>query len=293
MCTNLVGKGNLPHPLLIYNRTTKRAEELAAKIGHSTVLTSIPELVAQSDIIFYCLGDDPAVLDMVDVILKQDVTGKILVDCSTVHPDTTAKEADKIQAKGASLVACPVFGAPAAADAGQLICVLAGEASAVDKVKPYCKGVMGRANIDFSGQEPSKATLLKIIGNTFISSMVEALSEGHVVAEKSGLGTAQLHQFIEVLCKFFSQTTAHRSSETVPGPYTAYSNRMLTGDYYQREEPLFAVDLARKDARHAQAIANKVGVTMKNVQLSDELLVSVKDHMGARGDIAGMVCMGP
>lgn len=70
--------------------------------------------------------------------------------------------------------------------------------------------------------------------------------------------------------------------------YTAYSSRMLSGDYYQREEPLFAVDLARKDARHAQAIANEAGVTMKNVQLSDALLADVKEHMGTRGDIAGM-----
>ena len=179
-----------------------------------------------------------------------------------------------IQEKGGSFVACPVFGAPAMADSGNLVCVLAGDAASVDKIKPYCEGVMGRAVIDFSGQAPSKATLLKIIGNTFISSMVETLSEGHVVAEKSGLGVAQLHQFIETM---------------FPGPYTAYSNRMISGDYYQREEPLFAVDLARKDARHAQAIANEAGMTMKNVQLSDSLLVEVKEHMGARGDIAGMV----
>jgi hypothetical protein len=30
----------------------------------------------------------------------------------------------------------------------------------------YYKGVMGRANIDFSGQPSEKATLLKVIGNT-------------------------------------------------------------------------------------------------------------------------------
>lgn len=274
MCTNLVKKGNLDKPLIIYNRTTKRAEDLAAKIGHSTVSTSMSDLVSKADIIFYCLGEDPSVLAMVDELLKGNVSNKVLVDCSTVHPDTTAEEARKIKENGADFVACPVFGAPAAADAGQLVCVLAGEASAVDKVKPYCEGVMGRANIDYSDQDPSKATLLKVIGNTFITSMVETLSEGHVVAEKSGLGVKQLHQFIETM---------------FPGPYTAYSNRMLSGDYYKREEPLFAVGLARKDVRHAQAVANKAGVTMKHVQLSDSLLKGVQDHVGEKGDIAGMV----
>lgn len=202
MCKNLVEKGNLSEPLLIYNRTTKRADDLASKIGHSTVVGSVPEAVSKADIIFYCLGEDPSVLSMVDEILKVDISGKVFVDCSTVHPDTTASEAEKIKAKGGQFVACPVFGAPAMADSGNLICVLAGEASAVDKIKPYCKGVVGRANIDLSGDEPSKATLLKVIGNTFIASMVETLSEGHVLAEKSGLGTDELHKFIEVMCEY-------------------------------------------------------------------------------------------
>lgn len=64
---------------------------------------------------------------------------------------------------------------------------------------------------------------------------------------------------------------------------------MLSGDYYKREEPLFAVDLARKDARHAQAIANKNGMTMNNVHLADKLLQVVKEQKGEKGDLAGMV----
>lgn len=90
------------------------------------------------------------------------------------------------------------FGAPAMADNGQLVTVLAGPKAAVDMVKPYTKGVIARADIDLSDQKHSKATLLKVIGNTFILQMVEALSEGHTVAEKTGLGCEDLHQFIEV-----------------------------------------------------------------------------------------------
>ncbi len=273
MCKNLVEKGNLSQPLLIYNRTTQRAEDLSSKIGHSKVAGSVKEAVSSADIIFYCLGDDKAVASIVDEILKSNVKGKVLVDCSTIHPDSTSKECQQIEAAGAAFVACPVFGAPAMADSGQLVCILAGKSEAVEKVKPYCKGVMGRENIDFTGQEPAKATLLKVIGNTFIFSMVETLSEGLVVAEKTGLGVDQLHKFIETM---------------FPGPYTAYSTRMRSGDYYQREEPLFAVDLALKDCAHAQDLANSAGLTMKNVELSTALLQGVKDHMGARGDIAGM-----
>jgi len=273
MCKNLVEKGNLSNPLIIFNRTTQRAHDLSAKIGHSTVASSIEEATAKSDIIFYCLGDDASVVSILEEILKTSVKGKIIVDCSTVHPDTTAKEAKMVEEKGGDFVACPVFGAPAMADAGQLICVVAGKADAVQKVIPYCKGVMGRANVDFSGQEPSKATLLKVIGNTFILGMVNALAESHVVAEKSGLGVEELHKFIEVM---------------FPGPYTAYSTRLRTGDYYNRPEPLFAVDLARKDARHAMDLAERSGCRMRQVEVADSYLKTVKETKGEKGDIAGI-----
>lgn len=159
------------------------------------------------------------------------------------------------------------------ADAGQLICVLAGPPAATDLIKPFLTGVMGRAIVDYSGQAQGKATLLKVIGNTFIVQMVEALSEGHVMAEKTGLGVDNLHAFIE---------------QMFPGPYTAYSNRMKSGDYYNRDYPLFAVDLARKDAKHALDLAASAGAKMRAVEVADSHLRAVKEHQGAKGDIAGI-----
>ena len=103
--------------------------------------------------------------------------------------------------------------------------------------------------------------------------VIEALSEGHVMAEKTGLGTEALHQWIETM---------------FPGPYTAYSNRMRSGDYYKREEPLFAVDLARKDAGHAMELAENAGTRMKIAEVADEHLKMVKESEGAKGDIAGI-----
>ena len=273
MCKNLVEKGKLSEPLLIFNRTTSRAESLSSQIGHSKVSPTVADLVSKSDIIFYCLGDDQSVLDMVNTIMETDIKGKLLVDCSTIHPQTTDKENEQVTSAGGHFVAMPVFGAPAMADSGSLICVLGGPAADVEKVKPYTTGVLGRAIVDYSDQAPSKATLLKIVGNTFIVSMVTTLAEGHVIAQTSGLGTDELHKFIEVM---------------FPGPYVAYSNRMMNGDYYLRDEPLFHVDLARKDARHAQKVATDSGTRMRIVELADEYLQGVQKEAADNGDIAGI-----
>jgi 3-hydroxyisobutyrate dehydrogenase-like beta-hydroxyacid dehydrogenase len=275
MCKNLVEKGQLDKPLIIFNRTEKRATDLSKSLpsGKSTVASSIEYAISKSDIIFTCVGDDAAINETINTALKGNPKGKLFVDCSTVHPDTTEGLAAKITAHGAEFVACPVFGAPAMADNGQLVCVLAGPKESVEKVKPYTKGVIGRAIVDFGGQPVGKATLLKVIGNTFVLNMVETLSEGHVLAEKSGLGSDNLHQFIETM---------------FPGPYTAYSTRMLSGDYYKREEPLFAVDLARKDARHAMTLAKAAGTRLQDVEVADAHLEQVKKHRGEKGDIASI-----
>ncbi|KAI4287108.1 MAG: hypothetical protein L6R35_003635 [Caloplaca aegaea] len=195
-------------------------------VNKSTVAGSIPAAVTGADIIFTCLGDDAAMMETVDTICKSgtSIANKLFVDCSTVHSDTTDQLAAMLSSHGAEFVGCPVFGAPAMADAGQLVCVLVGARPSVKKVLPFCKGVMGRANIDYSDQPCGRATLLKVIGNSFILNMVETLSEGHTIAEKSGLGNDNLHQVIEAMFL---------------GPPTAYSGRMIGGDYYRRAEPLF------------------------------------------------------
>jgi 3-hydroxyisobutyrate dehydrogenase-like beta-hydroxyacid dehydrogenase len=153
MCKNIVEKGDLTSPLLVFNRTQKRSTDLAHVLGSKVTVTStIEDAVSKSDIIFTCVGDDRAMKETIDTALKVDIKGKLFVDCSTVHPDTTEELAKKINFGGGEFVACPVFGAPAMAEAGQLICILAGPMEAVEKVKPYTKGVMGRAVIDYGGK---------------------------------------------------------------------------------------------------------------------------------------------
>ncbi|KAK4231414.1 putative oxidoreductase YfjR [Podospora fimiseda] len=275
MVKNLVEKGNLDQPLLIYNRTKQRSVELSESLpaGKSEVVDTIAEGSAKADIIFIILSKDDVVEAAAKEILDQgDVTGKLIVDSSTIHPDTTTRLAKVFVDRGAEFLAAPVFGAPVMADAGQLIGVLAGPASAVQRARPYFKGVMARAEIDMSDKPYGKALTLKLIGNTFIVNMVEQLAEAHVLAEKSGLGGEALHAWVE---------------EMFPGPYAAYSSRMLSGTYYKRD-PLFTVDLARKDAGHALSLAKEAGTRLRNVETADEHLRQLKEHVGEKGDIAGI-----
>ncbi|KPM36203.1 hypothetical protein AK830_g10372 [Neonectria ditissima] len=275
MSRNIVQKGNLDSPLLIYNRSTKRAVDLSCSLpeGKTEVVKSLADGVSRADVIFSCIANDEAVQELFKTILGGDIAGKLFIESSTIHPDTTEAIAKDVVARGAEFVAAPVFGAPAMADSGQLVGVLAGPSASVARAKPWFTGVTSRGEIDLSDEPYGKALTLKVLGNSFIVNMIEQLSEAHVVAEKSGLGTNVLHKFVEAI---------------FPGPYAAYSTRMLSGDYYKREEPLFAVDLARKDARHALSLAEAAGARLQNVETADAHLAQLKEHAGPSGDIAGI-----
>jgi 3-hydroxyisobutyrate dehydrogenase-like beta-hydroxyacid dehydrogenase len=274
MAKNLAAKGSLSLPLIVYNRNTARAHEFQARNANTIVATSVGEAVSKADIILTCVGDDDAIREIANAsVTTGTVQNKIFVDCSTVHPDTTTAIAQLFQQHGARFVASPVFGAPAMAALGQIIPVLAGPSDAIEQVKPFTTGVIAKGVIEFRDQPPAMASQLKILGNTFVLTMVESIAEGLVVAEKCGLGADALHQFFEAV---------------FPGPYVAYSNRMRSGDYHERTEPLFAIDLARKDGRHALDLADKAGAAMQGVQLAESYMVQVKAHIGTRGDLASV-----
>lgn len=275
MSKNIVEKGNLDGPLLLYNRSSQRAIDFSAKFpaGKTEVVGSLADGVSRADVILSCIANDEAVQETFKAILEENVKGKLFIESSTIHPDTTDALAKDVVAKGAEFVAAPVFGAPQMAEAGQLIGVLAGPAASVARAKPWFKGVTSSKEIDLSDKPYSKALTLKVLGNTFILNMAEQLAEAHVVAEKTGLGTEAIHQIVDSI---------------FGGPYTAYSQRMLTGDYYNRDEPLFAVELARKDARHAMSLAESVGVRLRNVEASDAHLAMAYEHVGSSADMAGI-----
>jgi 3-hydroxyisobutyrate dehydrogenase-like beta-hydroxyacid dehydrogenase len=276
MCKNVVEKADVAQPVLIYNRTTQKSVEFSKQFpdGKTEIVDSIAAGVSRADIIFTILAKDDIVEAVADEILKAgDVSGKLFVECSTIHPNTTVRVAKAFQDRGAEFVAAPVFGAPAMAEVGQLVGVLAGPRASVQKARQFFKGVMAKGEIDMSDEPYEKALTLKLVGNTFILNMVEQVSEGLVLAEKAGLGTQYLHDFIESI---------------FPGPFAAYSTRILSGAYHRMAYPLFPVDLAKKDARHALSLAEACGVRMRNLEVADAHLDQVKEHDGEKGDIAGI-----
>ncbi|KAA8650666.1 hypothetical protein EYZ11_003435 [Aspergillus tanneri] len=279
MSRNIALKGPQTSPLIIYNRTISKSAAFAESLGSNskvTIVSSVSDAVQQATITFICVGDDAALDQIINAVISDssvDLTSKVIVDCSTVHPDTSRRIHTTLSARQASFIACPVFGAPNAADAGQMIVVPAGDADVIARLTPFFDGVTSKAILDIPGDDVGRAPALKLLGNTFILNTIETVAEGLVAAEKSGVGVQTYRQWLHMF---------------LPGPFAKYADRMVEGDYWNREEPLFAVDLARKDLRHASSVAGKGGVRMRSVEVTDEYLKQVKAQRGEKGDIAGL-----
>ena len=212
------------------------------------------------------------VQDAYNKIGELDIKGKLFVEASTIHPDVTKATEKLILAKGAEFVAGPVFGAPAAAVGGQLILAIAGKPSSIAKIHPFTEGVICKATIHV-GEDVGKAPLLKITGNTMILGMVEILAEALVFAEKSGLGTDKLKEYIDL---FFPKS-----------PIALYCGRMLSGDYapVAPNRPGFQIDLARKDCKHAMDLAAASGTRLEVTEIMDKHLAKAKEIGGDNMDV--------
>ncbi|KAF2236498.1 NAD(P)-binding protein [Viridothelium virens] len=270
---NLISKGRLREQLVLWNRTYRVAADHSTAIGHSRATSDISEAIDGSSIVWSCLSNQEAVIEVFGRALQRDVRGKLFVESSTITSQATDKICRMVEAAGADFIAMPVFGEPTMAQKGILTCVPCGKREAVDRIRPFLIGVVARAIVDLSGEQPGKASLLKLLGNTLILNTIEMIAESHVFAEKTGLGVENLQKLIETT---FSG-----------GPSMIYSRRMSSGEYSQGK-PMVNAGPATELAAHVLEAARESGAHLPAYEVAVKHLTAVRDRTGATEDISGI-----
>ena len=126
------------HRVVLQNRTRDRAEALAAEID-ATVVATPAEAAATADVTITMLADDDAVAAVYtgrDGLVEGARAGTVLVDSSTVRPDTIRAVEAPVRATGAGLLDAPVSGSTAFARTGSLTLMVGGEASDLERARP-------------------------------------------------------------------------------------------------------------------------------------------------------------
>src|SRR5256885_2345891 len=124
----LAGRG---HQVRVWNRTTDKARALGLDVADSAT-----RLADVSETLISILTDAAAVESVYGQLLAGDVKGKLFIEMSTVRPDTERRLAEKVKAKGAAFVECPVGGTVGPAKEGKLFGFAGGEAADVARARP-------------------------------------------------------------------------------------------------------------------------------------------------------------
>ncbi|MGW7822367.1 NAD(P)-dependent oxidoreductase [Streptomyces puniciscabiei] len=182
MAQRLVSAGT---PLVVWNRTPERAAPLRA--AGATVAADADELFARADVVLLMLADEPAVdavLGRGTPALAARVAGRVVVHMGTTSPEYSHALETDVRAAGGRYVEAPVSGSRVPAEEGRLVAMLAGEADAVDTVRPLLAPLCRETFV--CGPAPG-ALLMKLAVNLFLITLVTGLTEAFHFAERQGL----------------------------------------------------------------------------------------------------------
>jgi len=182
MARNVVDKG---FPLTVWNRTPARTQAIVA--GGAEVASTPRALAECSDVIVACLADPAAVETVVfgdDGVLAGTRPGMRYVECSTISPDLCRRVAEALRARGADMLEAPVTGSKLGAEKGTLVFMTGGRLELQEELMPVLLA-MGSKVIHCG--EVGQASVVKLVGNTVISFMLEGLCEGLLVGTRAGV----------------------------------------------------------------------------------------------------------
>lgn len=258
-------------PLVVHNRNRERAEVLGAELG-ARVVDSPAEAAAAADICLTMLADDAAVEAVYrgpGGLLEGAKAGTILVDLSTVTPDTIRSLEPAARAAGVGLLDAPVSGSVATAESGQLTLMVGGEAGDLERARPALESLA--KSIVHIGPLGSGAAM-KLAVNTVIFGLNEALAEGLVLAEAAGIDRSLAYGVI--------------ADSAVGAPFVGYKRAAFVDP--DGTPVAFGLDLAEKDLKLIAALAESLGVPMPQSRTNLEVVRAAQGDQGRGKDFSSV-----
>lgn len=250
------------HEVTVWNRTRAKAEALA--VHGAKVVDTPAQLASAVDVILTILTDAQAIaatFDGPDGLLAGAIKGKLFVEMSTVRPETERALAERVRAKGAALIDCPVGGTTGPARDGKLLAFVGGDAADLARVQPVLEQLCRR--IEHVGPVGSGASL-KLAINLPLLVYWQAVGEALALCQPLGLEPARL-------VSIFADTSG--------GPNVLKTRGGMLADAMQGKPPAnttFNIDSIRKDMatmiEEARALGyDELPVTARALECFDEV----------------------
>ncbi|GGB29145.1 NAD(P)-dependent oxidoreductase [Mucilaginibacter rubeus] len=182
------------YPLSVYNRSKDKEEAFKAQgIG---IAASPALLLNAADVLFIMVSDDKAINDIFhgdEGLLAAKVSGKIIINMSTVSPAISKEMAAACKAQGNYYLDAPVSGSVKQAEDAMLVIMAGGEAGAFEQAKPILEK-MGKLVMLVGGTGAGNAAKLAI--NTLLGIVAQGLAETITLAQQNGIEAEALTTLI-------------------------------------------------------------------------------------------------
>lgn len=214
-------------------------------------LFSSPKGVAENSEVVLSSLPDPVTVKKVylgpDGVIEGAPSGSILVDLSTVDPETSRTNNKTASAKNVKYLDAPVSGGPKEAESGKLILIVGGDKDAFEKVKSIFDVLS--PTVHYAG--PSGAgNVVKLVNNVMSMGNILVAAEAFTLGVKAGVDGQTLFNILRT-----SGGTSHHFVKRFPN--------VLARNF----EPGFTVDLAKKDVGLALDMAKSLNVPIPTASL--------------------------
>jgi len=254
MAANLVSAG---YDVTGYARSSsskERLEQAGAKAAGS-----IKEAVAGADVVITMLPDSPEVDEVIlgeNGVLASAGPDLLLIDMSTIAPETSVAVAKKAQESGARVLDAPVSGGEPGAIEGSLSIMVGGDEETFEEARPILEH-LGKTIVHVG--EHGAGQTVKAANQLLVAGIIGLVSEAIVLLEASGVDG---ERGLEVLAGGLAgNTVLDRKAAT-----------MLAREF----KPGFRIDLHHKDMGIALATARTAGVSLPVTGVVAQLVASAQ-----------------
>lgn len=241
------------HRVAVWNRTRAKAEPLIAR---GATVVARPSELASADVVFVMVAtgkDLEAVCFGADGVATAQARPRIVVDCSSIGLEESARLRTRFEAAGIAYLSAPVSGNGKCVTAGKLSAVVSGPRAAFDEVGHLIETFAARG-ASYVG-EGERARICKIAHNVMLGVVSENLMEITLLAQKAGVPR---HAFLKFM------------NDSVMGSiFTRYKTPALVNLDWT---PTFTPTLLRKDLDLGLTAGRELGVPMPVTSAAREVL---------------------
>jgi 3-hydroxyisobutyrate dehydrogenase len=194
------------------------------------------EVVDAASAVQIVVADPPAVQSLLDRVLPRLGPGKVVIQSSTIDPDSSDRFRAQVEARGARYLEAPFTGSRPAAEQRKTVFYLGGPDDLIAEVLPLLELVSEKRLV--IAAEPRKAAALKLAMNLNLAVLLEGLCESLTFARRAGVGDET----------FFAALAGNAGYS----PFAKLKEpKLRTADY----SPQFSVKHMHKDLRLASVAA--------------------------------------